>query len=140
VTYRQQQQAQEQAEKASSPQEANSTQDEVLNIFKSLTKVLSDNNKQLHSSDVSEPQKFFGHDSHWEDWYLQWRTYLEAKGWLTTFEHPTGPGTVGFDNEINKKIYNKLLSVCQKGTASTYVTKAAHCNGWEAAKYLLERY
>ena len=140
VTYRQQQQAQEQAEKASSPQEANSTQDEVLNVFKSLTKVLSDNNKQLHSSDVSEPQKFFGHDSHWEDWYLQWRTYLEAKGWLTTFEHPTGPGTVGFDNEINKKIYNKLLTLCQKGTASTYITKAANFNGWEAAKYLLERY
>jgi hypothetical protein len=44
------------------------------------------------------------------------------------------------DNEINKKIYNKLLSLCQKGTAYTYVTKAANFNGWEAAKYLLERY
>jgi hypothetical protein len=41
---------------------------------------------------------------------------------------------------INKKICNKLLSLCQKGTASTYVTKAANFNGWEAAEYLLERY
>jgi len=112
----------------------------MMNVFKSLTKVLSDNNKQLHSNDVSDPPKFNGQDSHWDDWYLQWRTYLEAKGWLSTFEHATGPGTIGFDNEINKKIYNKLLSLCQKGTASTYVTKAANFNGWEAAKYLLERY
>ncbi len=59
---------------------------------------------------------------------------------LATFEHATGPGTIDFDNEINKKIYNKLLSLCQKGTAATYITKAANFNGWEAAKYLLERY
>jgi hypothetical protein len=38
------------------------------------------------------------------------------------------------------KIYNKLLTLCQKGTAATYITKAANFNGWEAAKYLLERY
>jgi hypothetical protein len=44
-------------------------------------------------------------------------------------------------NDVNKKIYNKLLSLCQKGTAATYVTKAANFNGWEAAKYFfLERY
>ncbi len=47
---------------------------------------------------------------------------------------------MGFDIEINKKIYNKLLTLCQKGTAATYITKAANFNGWEAAKYLLERY
>ena len=115
-------------------------QDEMVNIFKSLTKVLADKNKQLHSNDVTDPPKFNGQDSHWDDWYLQWRTFLEAKGWLSTAEHATGPGTVGFENEINKKVYNKLLSLCQKGTASTYVTKAANFNGWEAAKYLLERY
>jgi hypothetical protein len=94
----------------------------------------------LHSNDVSDPPKYYGQDSHWDDWYLQWRTYLEAKGWLATFEHATGPGTIGFDNELNKKIYNKLLSLCQKGTAATYITKAANFNGWEAAKYLLEKY
>jgi hypothetical protein len=51
-----------------------------------------------------------------------------------------GPGTPGFDNEINKKIYNKLLALCRKGTAGTYVTKAAASNGWEAGRYLLDRY
>ena len=140
ITYREQQKQQEEAEKDQANTTVSSSQDEIVNVFKSLTKVLSDNNKQLHSNDVSDPPKFHGQDSQWDDWYLQWRTYLEAKGWLTTFEHATGPGTIGFDNDINKKIYNKLLSLCQKGTASTYVTKAANFNGWEAAKYLLERY
>jgi hypothetical protein len=111
-----------------------------MNVFQSLTKVLSDNNKHLHSSDVTEPAKFDGQDSQWDDWYLQLRTYFEAKGWLSTFEHPTGPGTVGFDLEVNKKIYHKLLALCRKGTAATYVTKAANFNGWEAARCLLDRY
>jgi hypothetical protein len=140
VTYQQQQLDQAQAEQQTSSQRNINSQDKMMNVFKSLTKVLSDNNKQLHSNDVSDPPKFNGRDSNWDDWYLQWRTFLEAKRWLSTFEHATGPGTIGFDNEINKKIYNKQLSFCQKGTASTYVTKAANFNGWEAAKYLLERY
>ncbi len=71
---------------------------------------------------------------------MQLRTYLEAKGWLLTFEHPHGPGSPGFDNDINKKIYNKLLTLCRKGTAATYITKAALSNRWEAARYLLDRY
>ncbi len=79
-------------------------------------------------------------DSNWDDWYLQLRTYLEAKGWLTTFEHPTGPGTAGFDLDINKKIYHKLLALCRKGTAATYLTKAANFNSWEDARFLLDRY
>ena len=140
MAYRQQQRDQQEAEQDTAMNQSNSSQDDIVNVFKSLTKVLSDNNKQLHSNDVSDPPKFNGQDSNWDDWYLQWRTYLEAKGWLTTFEHATGPGTIGFDNDVNKKIYNKLLSLCQKGTAATYVTKAANFNGWEAAKYLLERY
>ena len=140
VAYRQQQIDQAHAEQNTSSQDEMTPQDKMVNIFKSLTKVLADNNKQLHSNDVTDPPKFNGLDSHWDDWYLQWRTFLEAKGWLSTAEHATGPGTVGFENEINKKVYNKILSLCQKGTASTYVTKAANFNGWEAAKYLLERY
>ena len=143
LAFKQKLRAQEQAEQATeatTPTTADSQQDAIMNVFKSLTKVLSDNNKHLNSNDVSDPPKFLGSDSHWDDWYLQWRTYLEAKGWLATFEHPTGPGTIGFDNEINKKIYNKLLTLCQKGTAATYITKAANFNGWEAAKYLLGRY
>jgi hypothetical protein len=108
-------------EQQQAEQESDSPQDEMINVFKSLTKVLSDNNKHLNPNDVSEPPNFFGFDSQcqWDDWYLQWRTYLEAKGWLTTIEHPTGPGTIGFDNGINKKIYNKLLTLCQIGTAAT---------------------
>jgi hypothetical protein len=46
----------------------------------------------------------------------------------------TGPGTAGFDIEINTKIYHKLLALCRKGTAATYVTKAANFNGWEATR------
>jgi hypothetical protein len=134
VAYRQQQLDQAQAEQQTSSTRDTNSRDEMMNVFKSLTKVLSDNNKQLHSNDVSDPLKLNGQDSHWDDWYLQWRTFLEAKGWLSTFEHTTGPDTIGFDNEIIKKIYNKLLSLCQKDTASTYVTKAANFNGWEAAK------
>ena len=130
VTYRNQQEQQHAAENDSTPHQASSTQDDILTVFKSLTKVLSDNNKQLHSNDVTDPLKFSGLDSHWDDWYLQWRTFLEAKGWLSTVEHATGPGTIGFDIDINKKVYNKLLSLCQKGTASTYITKAANFNGW----------
>ncbi len=106
--------------------------DQLLTIFKSLTKVLQTNN------DVSEPSKFDGLDTQWDDFYLQLRTYLEAKGWLLLFEHPHGPGSPGFDNEINKKIHNKLLTLCRKGTAATYITKADLSNGWDAARYLLE--
>ncbi len=109
-----------------------------MNVFKSLTKVISDNNKQLHSSDVTELAKFDGHDSQWDDWYFQLRTYFEAEGWIATFEHPTS--TVGFDIEINTKIYHKLLALCRKGTATIYVTKATNFKGWEAARFLLDRY
>ena len=119
VAYRQQQEQQQAAENARTTPQASSTQDDILTVFKSLTKVLSDNNKKLHSNDVTDPIKFTGLDSHWDDWYLQWRTFLEAKGWLSTVEHASGPGTIGFDNEINKKVYNKLLSLCQRGTTST---------------------
>jgi hypothetical protein len=106
----------------------------LLTVFQSLTKVLKDNNQHLQSSDVTEPTKFNGLDTQWDDFYLQLRTYLEAKGWLATFDHDTGPGTPGFGTEINKKIYNKLLALCRKGTAGTYVTKAAASNGWEVIR------
>jgi hypothetical protein len=76
ITYKQQQEQQKQAESKQAPPQASSSNDEIANIFKSLTKVL--NNKLLHSNDVSGPPKFHGHDSQWDDWYLSWRTYLEA--------------------------------------------------------------
>ena len=42
----------------------------MLTIFKSLTKVLKDNNQHLQSSDVTEPTKFSGLDTQWDDFYL----------------------------------------------------------------------
>ncbi len=56
------------------------------------------------SDTITEPSKFSGADHHWDDWNYQLRSYLEAKGWLQTYDHPTGPGTAGFDTEINKKL------------------------------------
>ena len=64
VAYRQQQIDQAHAEQNTSSQDEMTPQDEMVNIFKSLTKVLSDNNKQLHSNDVTDPPKFNGQDSH----------------------------------------------------------------------------
>ena len=140
AAYRAKLEAQESAEKAMGEKEKVDPEKDMLTIFKSLTKVLRDNNQHLQSSDVTEPTKFSGLDTQWDDFYLQLRTYLEAKGWLETFDHKTGPGTPGFNTEINNKIYNKLLALCRKGTAGTYVTKAASSNGWEAGRYLVERY
>jgi hypothetical protein len=142
IAFRAKLEEQESAEKAMGQHEPTmATQDEaLLSVFQSLTKVLKDNNQHLQSSDVTEPTKFNGLDTQWDDFYLQLRTYLEAKGWLTTFDHKDGPGTPGFNTEINKKIYNKLLALCRKGTAATYITKAAASNGWEAGRYLIERY
>jgi hypothetical protein len=67
ITYRQQQQQQQQAEQAkqaTTQPQSRSSEAYIVNVFKSLTKVLSDNNKQLHSNDVSDPPKFYGQDSH----------------------------------------------------------------------------
>ena len=140
IAYRAKLVEQQHAEEAMGHTDATASQDALLSVFQSLTKVLKDNNQHLQSNDVTEPTKFNGLDTQWDDFYLQLRTYLEAKGWLDTFDHKTGPGTPGFNTEINKKIYNKLLALCRKGTAGTYVTKAASSNGWEAGKYLIERY
>jgi len=131
VAYRAKIEEQMSAEKAmgNDADQTNNPEKAMLTIFQSLTKVLKDNNQHLQSSDVTEPTKFNGLDTQWDDFYLQLRTYLEAKGWLDTFDHSTGPGTPGFSTEINKKIYNKLLALCRKGTAGTYVTKAAASNG-----------
>ncbi len=67
ITYREQQKQQEEAEKDQANTTVSSSQDEIVNVFKSLTKVLSDNNKQLHSNDVFDPPKFHGQDSQWDD-------------------------------------------------------------------------
>jgi hypothetical protein len=108
----------------------------MLEFMKQLAKAMKDTN----TSDLTEPSKFSGADHHWDEWHYQLRSYLEAKGWLQTYDHPTGPGTPGFDTETNKKLYNKLTMLCAKGTAITYLRKAAEFDGWGAGKQLKLRY
>ena len=108
----------------------------MIEFMKQLAKAMKDTN----TSDLTEPSKFSGADHHWDEWHYQLRSYLEAKGWLQTYDHPTGPGTAGFDTDINKKLYNKLTMLCTKGTAITYLRKAAEFDGWGAGKELRLRY
>ena len=118
------------------PQHAASPDPNMLEFMKHLAKAMKDTN----TSDLTEPSKFSGADHQWDEWHYQLRSYLEAKGWLQTYDHPTGPGTLGFDTEINKKLYNKLTMLCAKGTAITYLRKAAEFDGWGAGKQLKLRY
>jgi hypothetical protein len=81
VAYRAKLEEQESAEKATGQQEKSpDSQEALLSVFQSLTKVLEDNNQHLQSSDVTEPTKSNGLDTQWDDFYLQLRTYLEVKG------------------------------------------------------------
>ena len=114
----------------------NDPTDPGLVFIKTLAKAISDN----HHHDLNEPIKFTGQDQQWDEFYYQLRSYLAAKNWLSTFDHPHGPGHDGFDNEINLKIYNKLTSLCHKGTAITYIRMAAEFDGWGAGRHLLARY
>ncbi len=75
-------------------------------------KLLASTITQHQQSDTNEPAKCNGQDQHWDEFYNQLRSYLAAKNWLTTFDHPTGPGTQNFDNGINTKIYTKLTMLC----------------------------
>ncbi len=108
----------------------------MLDIVRQLAKVM----KETNHSGITKPSKFSDADHHWDEWNYQLRSYLEAKGWLQTYDHPTGPRTAGFDTDINKKLYNKLTMLCTKGTAITYLRKAAELDGWGAGKKLRLRY
>ena len=109
----------------------------ILTILQKLATIVVDNRT---ATDVSEPPKFSGRTEDWDTWYQQFRTYLKAKGWLDTFLHPTGPGTPGFNQQINEKIYNKLTILCGRGNALTYVQSAAEFDGHGAGQQLLARY
>jgi hypothetical protein len=69
----------------------------ILKIFAKLAQALIDSN----NSDVSTPPHFSGKDDAWETWYSQFRTYLNGKGWLDTFESD-GPGQPDFNAAINR--------------------------------------
>ena len=109
----------------------------LLSVLQNLATLVIDNRT---ATDVSEPPKFSGRTEDWDTWYQQFRTYLKAKGWLDTFLHPTGPGTPGFNQNINEKIYNKLTILCGRGNALTYVQSAAEFDGHGAGQQLLARY
>jgi hypothetical protein len=104
--------------------------------------LLKNNNKSRDS--ITDLPKFQGLDTQWPKWYQLLRTYLQAKGWLTTtFDHPIGPGTalaptIGFDMDKNGEIYQKLHSNCWDGTAITYIRMAAELDGHGAGKVLKE--
>ena len=108
-----------------------------LAVLQNLANIVIDNK---NATDVTEPPKFSGRTEDWDTWYQQFRTYLKAKGWLDTFLHPTGPGTPGFNQDINEKIYNKLTILCGRGNALTYVQSAAEFDGHGAGQQLLARY
>ena len=115
-------------------------------ILQALVKMMDTNIKSSNSKETTtDLPKFNGKDSQWERWYELLRSYLQAKGWLETFDHPIGPGTPdnvtpGFDNSINEKIYQKIQSKCYEGTASTYVRMAAEFDGHGVGTRLRTRY
>jgi hypothetical protein len=108
----------------------------LVDVFRQLTRVMKDKN----TSDATDPGQFSGSDEKWDEFYAQLRTYLAAKNWFTTFEDPHDPGAPGFGNDINKKIYNKILMLCKAGHAVTYVKKAAEFDAHGAGRQLLLRY
>ena len=113
----------------------------MTNLLSSVGNILKHSKKE----DTTELPKFLGGDSQWPKWYQLLRAYLQARGWLTTFDHPIGPGTLQtptteFDTDINSLIYQKLQAKCFEGTASTYVRMAAEFDGHGAGAHLKKRY
>jgi hypothetical protein len=111
------------------------------NLMSSMGHILKYSKKE----DTTELPKFQGSDSQWPKWYQLLRAYLQARGWLATFDHPIGPSTNGrptpdFDTDINSLIYQKLQAKCFEGTASTYVRMAAEFDGHGAGSHLKKRY
>ena len=104
----------------------------VMNLAASL--------KASTKVDIAIPPKFRGDDTKWESWYKQLRAYLQAKGWLKTFDHPIGAGAKDFDIEINSSIYNLLMNLCNNGKASTYLEGAAEFDGRGAGLAFVARY
>jgi hypothetical protein len=110
-------------------------------MFKGLVTNLAASLKASTIVDIASPPKFKGDDTKWENWYKQLRAYLQAKGWLKTFDHPVGAGATDFDAEINSSIYNLLMNLCNKnGKASAYLEGAAEFDGRGAGLALLARY
>jgi len=121
--------------------DAQQTTHGLMQLLSSVGNILKHSKKE----DTTELPKFLGGDSQWPKWYQLLRAYLQARGWLTTFDHPIGPGTLqiptpDFDTDINSLIYQKLQAKCFEGTASTYVRMAAEFDGHGAGAHLKKRY
>ena len=121
----------------------NDMSDTMQTFLSHMGSLLKNNNKSRDS--ITDLPKFQGLDTQWPKWYQLLRAYLQAKGWLTTFDHPIGPGTalaptIGFDMDKNGEIYQKLHSKCWDGTAITYIRMAAEFDGHGAGKALKDRY
>ena len=67
--------------------------DHFSQLLGTLTTMVGKMNSSSSTKDISEPPKFSGKDVDWESWHKLLRSYLKSKRWLTTFDHPTGPGT-----------------------------------------------
>ncbi len=63
IAYRAKLVEQQHAEEAMGQIDTTASQDALLSVFQSLTKVLKDNNQHLQSNDVTEPTKFNGLDT-----------------------------------------------------------------------------
>ena len=109
-------------------------------MFAGLVMNLAASLKATSKTDIACPPKFKGDDAKWENWYKQLRAYLQAKGWLKTFDHTVGAGATDFDTEINSSIYNLLMNLCNNGKASTYLEGAAEFDGRGAGLALIARY
>jgi hypothetical protein len=114
-----------QEESKQEKEELTNSEKDILKIFSQLTNVL----KETSKAHVNLPPKCTDSDDQWEGWNKQWQAYLQAKKWLSTAEYPEGPGATGLNLKINAKIYNCLVSLCQKGKTSTYVEQAADFDG-----------
>jgi hypothetical protein len=109
----------------------------MTNLMSSMGSILKHSKKE----DTTELPKFQGGDSQWPKWYQLLRAYLQARGWLSTFDHPIGPSTnerptPDFDADINSLICQKLQVKCFEGSASTYVRMAAEFDGHGAGAHL----
>jgi hypothetical protein len=104
----------------------------VVNLAASL--------KATTKVNIASPSKLKGDDTKWESWYKQLRAYLQAKGWLKTFNHSIGAGAIDFDSKVNSSIYNLLMNLCNNGIAATYLEGAAEFDGRGAGLALIARY
>ena len=100
-------------------------------VLQLMEKFVSTQDKDTTTTDLP---KFSGHDAQWPKWYQLLRSYLQAKGWLETFDHDIGPGTPDsptpdFDHQINQKIYQKIQAKCFDRAANVYVRMAAEFDG-----------